>query len=122
MKKNVLIVEDSPVWATLLKQYCESIGLESRVADSPQAVLDELDRQPSDLILLDMLLATETGMALLNEMKSYDDLSKIPVVVCSSVLELDIEELKPYGVVEIVDKATTTPDEIKQILRRVLYE
>ena len=78
--KRVLIVEDDPTWAMLVGKYVRQLDWKSTVVSSPQAAMDALDTQPVDVIVLDMLLAVETGMALLNEIRSYDDLATIPIV------------------------------------------
>ena len=72
-----------------------------------------------DVLLLDMLLAGETGVALLNELRSHDDLATLPGVVCSSV-ELDQGQLAPFGVQVVLDKSHVTPTEIRAALRKVL--
>lgn len=120
--KRALIVEDNPVWADILVQYCLAAGLASTVVRSPQAAMDSLDQVLPEVIILDMLLATETGMALLNEMRSYDDLAAVPIVVCSSVPISNLESLEPYGVVAIMNKADLTPSRVVEVLRGAIRE
>ena len=115
--KRVLIVEDDPVWAGLLRQYCEGAGFLVVEAHSPQEAMDRLDENEVDVILLDMLLVAETGMALLNEMRSYMDLAQIPVVVCSSSPVIEPELLAPFGVKVALDKATMEPADVAVALR-----
>ena len=80
--------------------------------------MDLIDESLPAVIILDMLLAAETGMALLNEVKGYDDLAGVPIIVCSSVGDLDIADLEPYGVVATVDKSMVDPEEMSYLLRR----
>ena len=81
--------------------------------------MDALDEQLVDVIVLDMLLAVETGMALLNELRGYDDLAAIPVVVFTSMSDLTLEVLSSYGVRAVLEKATATPEDVVQALREV---
>jgi CheY-like chemotaxis protein len=81
--------------------------------------MELIDEWRPDALLLDMLLAGETGVALLNELRSHDDLATLPVVVCSSV-ELDQGQLAPFGVRMVLDKSHATPAEIRAALRKVL--
>lgn len=118
---RVLIVEDNPTWMGILKRYCERAGFEVVEAVSPQAAMDALDETAIDVLLLDMLLATETGMALLNEMRSFDDLATIPIVVCTSVSGMTEEQLAPFGVRAVLDKTTCRPDDIRQALLEVTH-
>lgn len=119
--KRALIVEDHPTWASILTQYCHKADLAPSVASSPQMAMDMLDESVPDIIILDMLLATETGMALLNEMKGYEDLAGIPIVICSSLDIASIGELEPYGVVALMSKQLMAPDEASALFRRVAY-
>ena len=65
-----------------------------------------------DLIFLDILLKGPDGFTFLNELVSYTDTVKIPIVVVSS---LDFKEidLSVYGVVGILNKDTMLPEDIK---------
>lgn len=118
--KKVLIVEDDPTWAGILGRYVEQLGASSTAVNSPQAAMNALDEQLPDVILLDILLATETGMALLNEMRGYDDLANVPVVVCSSVDGVGLEYLAPFGVRAVLDKVTMQPDDVKNTIKGIL--
>jgi DNA-binding NarL/FixJ family response regulator len=82
-------------------------------ADSVISGLDIINQMKPDLIFLDILLKGHSAFALLNELQSYADTVKIPVVVCSNLSEnLDESALKNYGVVGILDKSTARPREI----------
>lgn len=61
-----------------------------------------------DLILLDILLDGPDGFSFLNELASYADTAKIPVIVITS-LNLSMHDLSPYGVVNILQKESMTP-------------
>lgn len=117
--KRVLIVEDNPFWVSIFISYCKQLKLESIVANSPQAAMDVLDNQKIDLVILDMLLAAETGMALLGEMRGYEDLSNIPVIVCTNVEGISIRQLEPFGVRYLFDKSDVEPVDIRLALRRL---
>lgn len=120
--KRALIVEDNPTWSDVLSRYCQQEEIEPVVATSPQLAMDQLDGHKPDVIILDMLLAAETGMALLNELRSYGDLADIPVIVCTSIDGLGSEQLGSYGVSSVLNKSTVTPVDVKYDLRRVVYE
>lgn len=64
-----------------------------------------------DLVFLDVLLDGPDGFTMLNEMMSYEDTAKIPIVIMSS-LELTGQDLSAYGVVGVLPKETMTPEEI----------
>ncbi|MDO4781202.1 MAG: response regulator [Candidatus Saccharibacteria bacterium] len=117
--KRVLIVEDDPAWAALLQRYMAAIGAESAVVSSPGQAIVAVDEWAPDALCMDMLLAGETGMALLYELQSHDDLAALSVVVCSGVA-LDVAELTAFGVRAVLDKSRVTPGEVMAALREVL--
>ena len=119
--KRVLIVEDDPTWAMLVGKYVRQLDWEYVVVSSPQAAMDVLDTQPVDVIVLDMLLAVETGMALLNEIRSYDDLATIPIVAFTNMNTVSLASLRRYGVQALLDKAAVTPEEVQHTLKELVY-
>ena len=77
----------------------------------------EMNEDVPDVIFLDVLLDGPDGFTLLNEMASYDDTARVPIVIVSS---LDIrQDLKDYGVVAVLDKATMTPEDVAVALLMV---
>ena len=66
-----------------------------------------------DLIFLDVLLDGPDGFTFLNELMSYQDTEKIPVVIVTS-LDMKVENLEDYGVVAMIKKEEMTPKEIKK--------
>ena len=69
------------------------------------------------LIFLDILLDGPDGFTFLNELVSYSDTARIPVVVVSS-LDFSGADLSPYGVVGVLNKETMRPEEISEYARR----
>ena len=117
--KRVLIVEDDPVWAKLMQHYISEAGADSRVVIAPGQALEMIDQWKPDVLVLDMLLASETGMALLNELKSHEDLANLPIIVCSNV-GITHDDMEPFGVRAVLDKSTMTPAQVRQVLTEVL--
>ena len=117
--RRVLIVEDDPTWSMLIGRYVDQLSWEFEVVRSPQEALDVLDEAEVDVIVLDLLLAVETGMALLNEIQAYDDLSDIPILVLTNTPDVALSDVSSYGVKRLLDKATATPDDIKFSLKEL---
>ena len=117
--RRVLIVEDDPTWSMLIGRYVDQLSWEFEVVRSPQEALDVLDEAEVDVIVLDLLLAVETGMALLNEIQAYDDLSDIPILVLTNTPDVALSDVSGYGVKCLLDKATATPDDIKFSLKEL---
>lgn len=118
--KTALIVEDDPGWSMIISGYLADIAIDSVVVSSAQAAIDSLDESGVDMVILDMLLALETGMALLGEVKSHTDLSQIPIMVCSSISGLSLDDLGGYGVRSVIDKTTMNPEDFKYEAKRLI--
>lgn len=116
--KRALVVEDDPVWAGILSTYCRKEGYDSVLVRSPQEAMNCLDEGGIDVVILDMLLAVETGVALLNEMRSFGDLSRIPVIVCTGS-DATQEDLSSFGVVAVLDKTTMDAQDLRVELRKL---
>jgi DNA-binding response OmpR family regulator len=83
-------------------------GIEAMVA---------IDEELPDLIILDIILDGPSGFALLAELQSYSDTSKLPVLVCTTLAsEMARQDLSGYGVVAVLDKTTMTPSDLRQIV------
>lgn len=80
-----------------------------------------LDAGLPQLIFLDILLDGPDGFTLLNELNSYSDTAEIPIIIASS-LSFSRQDLLPYGVVEVLNKETMTPEQITDIAREVLAD
>ena len=119
--RRLLIVEDDVNWSDILCRYAHEIGAATKVVVSGEQAIDLIDRWRPNALVLDMLLAGETAVALLNELRSHDDLARLPVVVCSNV-DLCIDEMRPFGVVALLHKSTMTPLEVKTTLKEAIYE
>ena len=117
--KKLLIVEDDKNWADILCGYAVAVGAEARAVVSGGQAMEMIDNWQPDAIVLDMLLAGETAVALLNELKSHADLARLPIVVCSSA-DVNLEDLRPFGVRALLDKASMRPDEVRAIFSEVL--
>ena len=117
--KKLLIVEDDKNWADILCSYAAAVGAEARVVASGGQAMEMIDNWQPDAIVLDMLLAGETAVALLNELRSHVDLAKLPIAVCSNA-DVQLADLRPFGVTALLDKASILPDEVRAIFREVL--
>jgi two-component system, chemotaxis family, response regulator Rcp1 len=89
MKIRVLMVEDNPGDARLAREAlaCGELQPELTIADDGHQALDMLRRDGArrpDLILLDLHMPQLSGAELLSEIKSDENLKRIPVVVFSS--------------------------------------
>ena len=70
------------------------------------------------MVFLDVLLTGPDGFTFLNEMASYADTLKVPVVLLG---EKDFSgfDFSAYSVIGFLDKSTMKPEEIVEYARRI---
>jgi len=89
---RILAVDDTPFNRRLLVRLLEGIGHEAVEAGDGREALERLrdaDAQPIDLVLLDIEMPEMNGHETLAAMKADERLREVPVIVVSSVDELD---------------------------------
>jgi CheY-like chemotaxis protein len=107
----IFVIDDDFVMAETLSRI---VGGKTRIFYNGVDAMNALNDEIPELILLDILLVGPTGISFLNELQSYDDIGKIPVILVSGVAEsVNASDLSEYGVVAVFDKATMLPDELK---------
>lgn len=120
MTKKILIVEDDVLLARQFVGQLSKAGYQVRQALHAGEAMVAIDRDLPDVIVLDMLLPINSGMALLHELQSYNDTASLPVIVCTSLADsINLEDLKPYGVQRLIDKTTMHPRDLVGAIRAV---
>jgi len=120
-KVKVLVVEDDKWLAEQHGRVLESAGYSATVTLNAIEAIQAVDKQVPDVIILDVLLTGNTAFALMHELQSYGDTGDIPIILCTNLAaDLSLDELAPYGVKQIIDKATMVPDDIVTAIRRVM--
>ena len=118
--KHILIVEDEEKIASLLGDYLKEAGFRTSTHNSGDRVIAQIKKDPSDLILLDIMLPGKNGMELCREIRQF---SNIPIIMITARVE-EIDRLlglelgaddyicKPFSPREVVAR-------VKAILRRL---
>lgn len=111
--KPIFIIDDDPLMAKCVALSVQKSQPEAPVQIFPDAVaaINALNEDLPGLIFLDVLLTGPNGFTFLNEIASYSDTAKIPIILMSS-LDLTGFDLKHYNVKKILQKETMTPDQI----------
>ena len=106
----IFVIDDDLLMA---KCIASAVKKPTRIFSNAIEAMNALDEEMPSLIYLDILLTGPDGFTFLNELISYSDTSKIPVVIVSS-LDFSDKDLSTYGVVGVLSKDTMTPAEIKR--------
>lgn len=117
---TILLVEDDMWFAAQQQRILAGAGYTVTHVSDAQAAVDQIEVADIRAIVLDVLLAYNTAFTLLHELQSYEETSKLPVVMYTTQAELlNMEALKSYGVQVVLDKTTMRPDDTVRALTRV---
>jgi len=121
--RHILIVEDEEKIASLLGDYLKAAGFRTSTQNNGDRVIAQIKKDPSDLILLDIMLPGKDGMQLCREIRQF---SNIPIIMITARVE-EIDRLlglefgaddyicKPFSPREVVAR-------VKAIFRRLNAE
>lgn len=111
----IFVIDDDKVMARCIAKACG--GAEVRIFGDAISAMNELDNEFPEMIFLDVLLSGPDGFTFLNEMVSYTDTAKIPIVIVSS-LNFRGKDLSSYGVVGVLDKSKMVPEDIRRYVEK----
>lgn len=82
--QHVLIVEDEPEIADLLRDYLVAAGFTADRLDRGDRVVPLIRERPPDLILLDVALPFKDGLEVCREIRTF---SKVPIIMVTARVE-----------------------------------
>lgn len=105
MTKKILIAEDDKTLAKALKQKVADAGFEVIEATDGEQALQKFISEKPDLVLLDIVMPSKSGMEVLEEIRIKMS-NKTPIIILSNLEgEKDIETAKNLGVVDYFIKS-----------------
>ncbi len=114
----IFVIDDDREFAECVAKMIHAFSDEKiRVFGNGIEAAMAMDEEVPKLIFLDILLDGPDGFTFLNELSSYDDTKKIPVVIMSS-LRFAGKDLSSYGVVATLDKAEMAPVDIQRVVEK----
>lgn len=81
----ILLIEDDPSVARMLKIRIEHAGATTQTCSDGGQAMDTIKQLMPDLVLLDILLPTLSGFAILERMRRDPTIATIPVIIMSGV-------------------------------------
>lgn len=121
MSKKILIMDDDPTIADLLREALADEGYETHMTTQSLRFYDAVTQVRPDLILLDLMMQYLDGRDELQLMKMSS--FNIPVIVVTAFLDADkeAEEFRGSGVVHIVYKPFDL-DQLVELVRETIGE
>lgn len=119
---RVLVVEDDPDIADLVRRYLQKGGFEVEVRASGREALAAIAAQPPDLLVLDLMLPQVNGLEICRIVRSDEKTASIPIIMVTARaeeseriagLELGADDYlaKPFSPAELVAR-------VRALLRR----
>lgn len=108
---KILIIEPDHILGLAYKKAFEHAGFNVKLASNAQVAIASIDESKPDILLLEIQMAGHSGIELLHELRSYEDLNNVPVIIYSSVPEysygIDNKTWASFGVVRYFYKPKT---------------
>ncbi len=113
---RILIVDDHDDNVELLKARLEAWGYSTDAAHDGAEALDVIEREPPDLVLLDVMMPKVDGMEVARRVKANDSLPFIPIIMQTA---LDSTEDKVEGLESGADDYITKPIDFAELKARM---
>ena len=84
MKQKILIVEDEPEIAELIRMHMDRNGFQTVVVHSGKAGIDEIQRSMPDCVLLDLMLPDLDGLEVCRRLRRNAETEKLPVIMVTA--------------------------------------
>ncbi|MCP4460873.1 MAG: response regulator [Cytophagales bacterium] len=114
--KKILIADDSFYQRKMLGSLVSSLGYESHLVSSGEALLEKVDSS-FDCIFLDLLMTGISGIEVLKKLKERENIPPI-IVITADIQEVRRNECLELGAVAFISKILSE-EEIKKILNEL---
>lgn len=105
-QQHILLVEDEPAVAKILRIKLEEAGFRVTVAVNGKEGLDRLMQGGVDLILLDLLMPVMNGFQVLEVLQKKQN--STPVIILTNLGQKDdIEQIQKFGPIDYLIKSDT---------------
>ena len=83
---TILVVDEDPYLRDVLTQKLEALGYRVAEARNGKEALERVQREPPDLIILDVMMPVMDGFEACRRLKDDEDTRLIPVVMMTALL------------------------------------
>lgn len=119
--KKIAIIEDDLVVANIYRNKFNVDGFQVELASDGVAGFELIKTFQPDLVLLDLMLPTVSGVEILKKIRLEPGLQDLPVIVFSSTyLTNVVQEAWKVGATKCLSKASCTPKQIIEVVRAAL--
>lgn len=83
--KHILLIEPDKILSENYRLSFQKSGYKIQITHDAQAAIYAVDKIKPDLIVLEIQLASHSGIEFLYELRSYSDWQNIPVIILSLI-------------------------------------
>ena len=121
VQKHIIVAEDDAFLLEMMQKVLTKHGVRVSTASQGQEAIDIIDRDPPDLLLLDLLMPHVDGFAVLQHRKEKN--MTFPVVVCSNLSDkTSIIKCSEFAVNEYLIKSDMDDEQIWTVAEKYLHE
>lgn len=84
---TILVVDDKPANLKLLVEYLTRMEFKTLIANNGQSAIEQVQRFPPDLILLDVLMPGLDGFETCRRLKAIEGTQEIPVIFMTALTD-----------------------------------
>lgn len=119
-KKKVLIIEDDTMISSMYRTKLEQDGYEVSVANNGVEGIEQAQDFNPDLIMLDVIMPQLDGFSVLQDLRE-DKKIKVPIVMLTNLgTEEDVEKGQKMGASDYLVKASLTPSQVSEAVKKHL--
>lgn len=86
---HILCVDDDEHTRQLLRDLCEASGYRVSVAEDGVEAWEKIQKEPPDLVLLDLMMPRRDGFSVLGSVRESPALADLPVIILTAMGEMD---------------------------------
>ena len=117
-RNTILVVDDDLAHRTMLRTLITGWGYRVVEADDGEKAIEEVHRQPFDMILMDIRMVKVSGLEALNEIKRFNPAIPVVIMTAFASVETAVKALKD-GAYDYLTKPLDF-DELRIILDRTM--
>ncbi|HEV2693829.1 MAG TPA: response regulator [Verrucomicrobiae bacterium] len=119
--KNILIIEDDQIVANVYRNKLAVEGYRVEVAGDGESGLRIMRTFQPELIILDLMLPTISGVDVIKEIRSEPDFAKVPIIVFSNTYLTNlIQDAWRAGANKCLSKSSCTPKDVIEVVRHTI--
>jgi len=116
---KILIIEDDPLIVKIYTTRLTADGYQVFSAENGEGGLTIAEKEPPDLIVLDLMMPKVDGFSVLEKIRHNDRTKNIPILVYSNLAaEDEIVRANSMGATEFIVKANISPTEMVNKIKK----